>query len=822
MPDLCHPMNILKFGGTSVGSPEALKALSAIVSQRQTNESVAAVVVSAFSGVTNQLIEMARQAESGNEEYQSLLKNVEVRHVDTVSALFPAQTRSGIIAQVLRLVNELDDILNGIFLLHECSARSLDLVMSFGERLSATVVKELLELNGIPSHYLDARNVIETNRNFGAAQVDYTATFPKIQAHFSQHKGVAVTTGFIASTPQGESTTLGRGGSDFTAAILAAGLQAGEILIYTDVNGMMTADPRLVPQAFTIPVISYQEAMELSHFGAKVIYPPTLQPAFDQKIPIRILNTFDPQDPGTLITETSSSGAYAITGLSSIKEITLINVQGSGLVGMAGFASRLFSALGKEKINIILITQASSEHSITFALSSGEAGLAKAAIESEFEHEIRNGLVDPIEAEEQVSILAIVGENMKQTPGVSGKVFGALGRNGINVRATAQGSSELNISVVIPTKDLTKALNALHQTFFLSDRKKLHVFLLGPGLIGKTFLRQIADQQEFLKENLNLEIVVTGIANSRKMWISEKGIVLNEWESQLNSFGRESDITQFCQHIPDLNLPNSALVDCTSGAEGMKHYAGLLQKSIAVVTPNKLANSGLFSFYKQLKDSALKGNTRFLYETNVGAGLPVVQTLKNLIHSGDQIHRIEAMLSGTLSYIFNTFNSGVSFREVVAEAKALGYTEPDPRDDLSGKDMARKILILARESGLELEPDDVDTQNILPERCLSAPSVDAFLESLTEEDAYFKNLVTEAESEGQKLKFICKLENGNVGIRLEKIGPDHPFWNSSGADNIIAFYSARYQARPMVIQGPGAGAEVTAAGVFGDLISLAN
>jgi len=814
-------MKILKFGGTSVGSPDALQALATIVKNRQSTESLAAVVVSALSGITNQLIRLAEMSEAGNDGYIAVLKEVENRHVDTISALFPAQTRSGIIAQILRLVNKLDDILNGIFLLKECSLRSMDLVMSFGERMSATLVKELLELNGVQAHLLDTRDVIVTDRNFGSARVDFEATFPKIKAHFANKKGIAVTTGFIAGNREGETTTLGRGGSDFTASILAAGLNAEEILIYTDVNGMMTADPRLVAQAFSIPVISYQEAMELSHFGAKVIYPPTLQPAFEQKIPIRILNTFEPNHPGTLITGHSSSGAYAITGLSSIKEITLLNVQGSGLVGMAGFASRLFSALGREKINVILITQASSEHSITFALSSAEADTAQKAISHEFEMEIQNGLVDPIEKEDHVSILAIVGENMKQTPGVSGKVFGALGRNGINIRATAQGSSELNISVVIPTKDLTKALNALHQTFFLSDCKKLHVFLLGPGLIGKTFLNQISKQKSFLRENLNLEIVVCGIANSKKMWITERGISVNNWEGELSNFGKPSDISEFTRNIQELNLPDSVLVDCTSGPDGMQHYAELLRKSVAVVTPNKLANSGLYSFYNQLKQCALKGNTRFLYETNVGAGLPVVQTLKNLIHSGDQIFKIEAMLSGTLSYIFNSFNSTVSFRSVVEEAKALGYTEPDPRDDLSGKDMARKILILARESGLMLEPNEVETENILPAKCVEAKSVDDFLESLSTENDYFKNLITTAETEGKKLKFICKLEKGKVGIRLEKIGPDHPFWNSSGADNIIAFYSSRYNTRPLVVQGPGAGAEVTAAGVFGDLISLA-
>jgi aspartokinase/homoserine dehydrogenase 1 len=811
---------VIKFGGTSVGSPKALELIREIVIEKSKSGRLKAVVVSAFSGVTNQLIEMAHLAAKGDEAYKKIHKELEYRHIEVCNSLFPAQTRSSLIAQVMRLTNQIDDLLQGIFLIGECTERSLDLVMSFGERLSAFLVKELFSYAGLPVFLVDAREIIATDRKFGGANPDFKATDKLVNQYFADKNGFAVVTGFIARSHSGETTTLGRGGSDFTAAILGASLSSGEILIYSDVNGMMTADPKMVGKAFTIDQISYQEAMELSHFGAKVIYPPTLQPAFEKQIPIRLLNTFEASNPGTLITNQSGKNAYAITGLSSIKEISLINVQGSGLVGMAGFASRLFSALGREKINIILITQASSEHSITFAVNEKEGLLSKSAIESEFEWELQTGKLDPVEVQTEVSILAIIGENMKHTPGVSGKVFGTLGRNGVNIMATAQGSSELNISIVIPKRDLGKALNALHQSFFAPDRKVLHLFLVGPGLIGKTFLAQLEKQKNHLEKDRNLEIELNGISNSRKMLLSENGISLKNWMEMVEIQGKNRDLNKLVHEILELNLPNSVLVDCTSGQEVIPYYGKLLEKSVAVVTPNKLANSASFKQYKYLKQAALKGNTRFLYETNVGAGLPVVQTLQNLINSGDQIFRIEAILSGTLSFIFNQFRSGISFHDVVWAAKEAGYTEPDPRDDLSGKDMARKILILAREAGLELEMSDVEPENFLPESCVNAENVPAFFDALKAENAFFDSMAKSAEAEGKKIKFICKLENGRVTVKLEQIDAKHPFWNSSGADNIIAFYTARYNQRPLVVQGPGAGAEVTAAGVFADVISL--
>jgi aspartokinase/homoserine dehydrogenase 1 len=812
-------MNILKFGGTSVGSHQALENVLDIISGEQAGSPLTIAVVSAFSGVTNILIALAKEAAEGDSGFPARCQALAQKHLEALDS-FSAGGYEECRTFIHHEINALQNLLQGVFLLRECSPRSLDLILSFGERLSAAVVSSLLQARGFKASILDARELILTDLQFGSAHVDFSSTYAKMEAWSGDKNGIFIATGFIASGPNGETTTLGRGGSDYTAALFGAGLRADEIHIYTDVSGMMTSDPRMVPEARSIPLLSYQEAMELSHFGAKVIYPPTLQPAFNQAIPIRILNTFEPSHPGTCITDTGSAQGSAVTGLTSIRDIRLFNLQGSGLIGVAGFASRLFSALGKAKVNVILITQASSEHSISVAVAQAEAEAARIAMEHEFEAEFRHALVDPLEWEDEVSVLAVVGEHMKKAPGVSGKIFSTLGRNGINIRATAQGSSERNISTIIPTKDLAKALNALHQAFFDADLRKLYVFLAGPGLIGSTFLKQLAAQQEYLKTNLHLRIQLCGVINSRKMVLSSNGLDSETAIDILENSGFAANSTQFVEEVLKFNLPGSILVDCTSGTDWISVYPHLLENNIAVVTPNKRANSGPLAAYLHLKRMALKGNTRFLYETNVGAGLPIIQTLQNLIRSGDRIHRIEAMLSGTLSFIFNTFHSGISFRSVVEQAKELGYTEPDPRDDLSGSDMARKLLILARESGLPLEPADVVTENILPQPCLDAPDTQSFMETLDTHEDFFRNLALAAEKNGEKLKFLCCLENGSASIRLARIGQDHPFWNSSGADNILAFYTDRYAFRPMVIQGPGAGAEVTAAGVFGDVMSL--
>lgn len=816
-------MRIIKFGGTSVGSSEAIEKVAYILTEIHPPSETLAIVVSAFSGVTNQLIDMANYASCGDSQYTQILENLIERHHEIIFASLQYEQCERLLNEEVNPVFEkLTAILKGIFLLRECTDRSMDLVMSFGEQLSAIILTEILSGYGLPTFYQMATNFIRTDRNFGNARILKKDTYDFTYDYFQNVSGIPVITGFIGcSDPGGEITTLGRGGSDYTAALLAAAAKADEILIYTDVDGMMTADPKKVPSAFTLQQVSYQEAMELSHFGAKVLYPPTIQPAVDAQIPIRICNTFFPEVPGTLICSETGQQPWLITGMSSVSNLSLINVQGSGMVGVAGIAGRLFQALAQMEINIILITQASSEHSITFAVHKGQELLVEAAINQEFDREMVDSLLDPISIQKDMAIIAIVGENMKQRPGVSARIFGALGNNGINIVATAQGSSELNISLVVSQVDEKKALNALHQEFFSADSKKLNLFLVGPGLIGKTLLGQIRDQMEFLKSNLNLEIRLVGIANSKQMMVEATGIDIENWESVLQKSGLPVNLEYFTQKVIAVNLPNSILADCTASEVFLPYYLTILQKSISLLTPNKLANSAAMEHYLHLKETVQKHNTHFCYETNVGAGLPVIQTLKNLIHSGDQIHKIEGILSGTLSFIFNRFQSGIPFWKIVKEAKELGYTEPDPRDDLNGTDMARKILILARETGVALELDDVEIESFLPNACLNAPSVDDFFEALKTEDDYFQKLAKLAENEGKKLKFICKMESGKASIKLEAIDGNHPFFNSSGTDNIIAFYTHRYQKRPLVVQGPGAGAEVTAAGLFGEIISLA-
>ncbi len=810
-------MIILKFGGTSVGSPDAIQQLGQIVLQAKERNPV--VVVSAFSGVTNLLIQMAEQAAEGNQEYKTTLEILENRHMEALRTLVEVHHQSGLLAKIKILLNELEDVLQGIYLLREATPRSFDLICSFGERLSAFIVASHLQFAGHKAQAVDTRKLIITNAEFGQAEIDFDKSNARITQHFSQFEGIPIVTGFIASTEKGETTTLGRGGSDYTAAILGAALQVEEIQIWTDVNGMMTADPRMVKEAFTLPTVTYQEAMELSHFGAKVIYPPTLQPAFQAKIPIKILNTFSPNHPGTTISNAVDNGDFPIKGISSIEHIALINLSGSGMVGVAGTASRMFAALAAHKVNIILITQASSEHSICVAIEPKHSEQAKLALSQAFESELASGKIDPIEVQTGLSVVAVIGENMRSTTGVSGKTFTALGNNGINVVATAQGSSELNISVVIETRNLAKTLNVLHESLFLSEFKKLHVFLVGPGLVGKTLIHQMVQQVDELQQRKQLKIKLQGICNSSSFWIDELPISLATWHTW-KSQARNGTVAEFVTALLQLNLPNAVVLDCTANQAVIPYYTQLFEAGVSVITPNKLANTAEYSQYQKLQQTARKYNAQFLYETNVGAGLPIIGTLKGLIDSGDRVHRIEGILSGTLSYIFNRFAEGIPFKDCVLEAQEAGYTEPDPRDDLNGTDMARKMLILAREAGYKLEMSDISMYSFLPEKCVQAPGTEAFIDTLEEEQAFFEEMANKAATENKKWRMLGKLENGNISIGLELIDDSHPFWNLAVSDNIVAFYTDRYQKRPLVVQGPGAGAEVTAAGIFAELISL--
>ncbi len=813
-------MKVLKFGGTSVGSAESIRSVLQIVSAAQQAGEQPLVVLSAMSGVTNLLTKMAEEAAEGK-PFEEGMKILEDKHFDVIRKLISVKFQNPVFTKLKLYFNEIEDLLQGILALRELSNQSRDLVVSYGERCSTFLVAKIAAQEIEEATFIDASHYIKTNSNFGNASVQDVLTSQLIQALSHSHVDkLMFVTGFIGSNDKGRITTLGRGGSDYTAAIFGSVLNASAIEIWTDVNGMLTADPRIVKKAFSLPVLSYTEAMELSYFGAKVIYPPTMIPAFLKKIPIIIRNTFQPEFEGTIIQFDSGQTSYPIKGISSISDISVINLSGSGMIGKSGFSGRLFTLLAREQINVVLITQSSSEHSITFAVHPDDALKAVQLIEIEFELELEANKILHPEIESNLSVLAIVGENMKKTPGMSGKLFSALGRNGINVRAIAQGSSEFNISVIISKIDLSKALNAVHDAFFAELKKTLHVFNLGTGNIGATLFKQLDSQHGFLLEKNDIEVKVVGISNSRKMLFKENGVDLNVWESQLNDDGIEADLSLFIDKMKDMNLPNCVFIDNTASSIPSTHYEDIFKANISIVTCNKIANSGKYSQYKLLRDTAHQHGVDFFYETNVGAGLPIVRVLKDLMMSGDRIVKIEAILSGTISYIFNNFKGDASFYDVVKQAQELGYTEPDPRDDLGGVDFMRKMLILARDAGYTLEAEDVDLGAILPASCLAAENVDSFYEELQKEDAYFEALKSKAQTENKAIRYIGKLEDGQVSISVQFVGPDHPFYSLSGSDNIISFTTERYKERPLVVKGPGAGAEVTAAGVFADLVNV--
>lgn len=812
-------MKVLKFGGTSVGSADSINGLLEILKQVYAKGEKPIVVLSAMSGVTNLLTQMAEDAAQGS-SFTSALKELEVKHFAVIKKLIQIKNQNPVFTQLKIFLNELEDLLQGVYNLRELSAQSKDLIISYGERCSTFLVSKIAEQYFPESLFVEASPLIKTDSNFGNAKVDLQQSEHLIRTFFELHRNQFLfVTGFIASNEHNRVTTLGRGGSDYTAAIIGAALQAEAIEIWTDVDGMLTADPRMVKKAFPLPVLSYTEAMELSYFGAKVIYPPTMIPAFMKKVPIVIRNTFNPSFPGTVIQYDSGKSDFPIKGISSINAISVINLSGSGMIGKAGFSGRLFSLLAHEQINVILITQSSSEHSITFAVHPADAIKAKRLIESEFELELLAKKIEAPVIEEELSVLAVVGENMKHTPGMSGRLFASLGRNGINVRAIAQGSSEYNISVIINQADLSKALNAVHDAFFTELKKTLHVFALGTGNIGSTLFKQLLEQQDFLHDHNDIQMKLVGIGNSRKMLFDTAGIALDHWKNTLDSQGEPAHLDTFIQRMQQFNLPNCIFVDNTASIEPTKYYLKLFESNISVVTCNKIANSSNYEQYRLLRDTARKHGVDFYYETNVGAGLPIIRTLKDLMTSGDRIIRIEAILSGTISYIFNNFIGDASFYDVVKTAQALGYTEPDPRDDLRGTDFMRKMLILARDSGLALEASDVQLGAILPQACLNAPSVEAFYDELKKADSYFDAIKREAQEANKAIRYIGKLEDGRVTIQLELVDKDHPFYNLSGSDNIISFTTERYKERPLVVKGPGAGSEVTAGGVFADLVN---
>ncbi|MGB5943054.1 MAG: bifunctional aspartate kinase/homoserine dehydrogenase I [Leeuwenhoekiella sp.] len=811
-------MRVLKFGGTSVGSVANIKKVLEIVNNSAIDQQVIAVV-SAFGGITDLLLKTGKLAASG-EEYQLELDKIKQKHREFTQELCDGSKEA--VEQIFQLLKDLEELLQGISLIHELSPKTIDKLLAFGERMSSTIIGHAMVKEGADAVTKDSRELIFTNDNHTKASVNYKVTNAKVQEYFAsspagRREKITVMPGFIASTESGVTTTLGRGGSDFTAAIIAAALDVDQLEIYTDVSGMFTANPKWVKQARPIESISYHEAMELSHFGAKVLYPPTIVPVMARNIPIRIKNTLAAKDPGTLINNSPSDKGSPIKGLSAISNIAIITLEGGGMVGTPGISKRLFETLASKGISAILITQASSEHSICLALTEDQAGIAKNAIDAEFESEISLNRIDPVTIEIGLAIIALVGDRMKSHQGISGKMFSTLGKNNVNIRAIAQGASEKNISAVIAEKDVKKALNVLHESFFEEQLQQLNLFITGVGNVGSKLLNQIMHQRKYLKDQLKVNLRVMGLSNSRKMVVSDKGIDLDKWEEVLAN-GETASIDRYHEAIVNLNQRNSIFMDITANADVAGVYGKYLKQSIAVIACNKIACSSEYGEYSELKRLSRAYNAPLLFETNVGAGLPIIDTLKNLIDSGDRVHKIQAVLSGSLNFVFNNFAPGGNFHDVVQAAKAEGYTEPDPRIDLSGVDVARKILILARESGLQLNLEDIKNEPFLTEKNLNSGSVDDFFETLKEDAAHFEKIVSEASAKNCRLKYVAQLDNGKASVGLQQVPEGHPFYNLEGSDNIVLFFTDRYPEQPLLIKGAGAGGEVTAAGLFSDVL----
>ena len=805
-------MKVLKFGGTSVGSAENIKKIKKIV-QDQNDDVI--VVVSALGGITDKILVAAINASSGVGDFHSELTEIKNKHNEVIRELFNGN--DSIKKIVEDLLDELEQILTGITLVGELTTKTLDRIAGIGERISSHIIS-----NFIGAARFDSSELIRTDSNFGKAAVDFKETDKLIQKAFQNFKGIAVAPGFISKNEKGEFTTLGRGGSDYTAAIISAALNATILEIWTDVNGFMTADPRVISKAYTIPELTYSEAMELSHFGAKVIYPPTILPVYRKGIPIRIKNTFEPENPGTQISKAVEYGSERlIKGISSISGITLVTLQGIGMVGVTGISMRLFTALARENVNVILISQASSENSISVAIEDIMVQRAGNAIQAEFEKEISDGKINKVEMESDLSIVAIVGENMKHTTGIAGKLFSTIGKSGVNIIAIAQGASELNISWVVKNEELRKTLNIVHESFFLSENVELNVFLMGIGTVGGNLLQQLQKQQAKLLSELHLNVKLTGVANTQKMIFNRDGINIAGFREKLENSERNSSLKGFVEKIKKLNIYNSVFVDCTASGEVATVYKELLKANVAIVTANKVAASSDYKNYSELKRIAKQKGVKFLFETNVGAGLPIINTLNDLVNSGDKILKIEAVLSGTLNYIFNTISADIPMSKTIRMAKELGYSEPDPRIDLSGVDVARKVLILARESGYPIEMEEIKINRFIPDSYFNG-TLQSFWESISEIDETFEQRRKKLELENKKWRFVAKFENGIAEVGLQEVDSKHPFYDLEGSNNLVMYTTERYNEFPMLIKGYGAGASVTAAGVFADLIKVSN
>ncbi|WP_047415367.1 bifunctional aspartate kinase/homoserine dehydrogenase I [Cellulophaga sp. Hel_I_12] len=813
-------MKILKFGGTSVANAQNIRLVKHIVSKSKADKTI--VVVSALGGMTDLLLKTANLASNQEVSYKTVLKEIEDRHFSTIKELIPIATQSKVLSKVKSELNTLETLLEGAYLIGEITPKLSDKIVSYGELLSSYIISEFFSVEKLSCAYKDSRELIKTNDAFGKAVVNFAVTNENCSTFFETISDkIIVMAGFIASSMQGNATTLGRGGSDYTAAIVASAINAEVLEIWTDVSGMYTANPKLVKQAMAIPHISYEEAMELSHFGAKVLYPPTIQPVLSKGISIVIKNTFDDENEGTLITKTKNAKGRTVRGISHVESIALLSLEGSGMVGIPGISKRFFEVLSQAEISVVLITQASSEHSICIGIAEFDADKAVEVINEAFEYEISLGRIKPTLAEKNLAIIALVGDNMKSHQGLSGKMFSTLGKNNVNIRAIAQGASERNISAVIVKDDVKKALNTLHEEFFEDNTKQLNLFVMGVGNVGAKFLNQLQQQKKYLKENLKLNIRVIGISNSRTMVFDEDGISLKKWEAVLQE-GEQAHKETFFERVKKLNYRNSIFVDNTASDIVSQTYASYLKNSISVVTCNKIACSSDYDNYKNLKDLARQYNAPFLFETNVGAGLPIIDTLKNLIASGDKIIKIQAVLSGSLNFVFNNFKNTTNFHAIVKEAKAEGYTEPDPKIDLSGIDVMRKILILARESGHKIDINEIENNSFLPEESLKTTNNDSFFESLIKHENHFQQLYSDAAKKDCKLKYVAQFAHGKASVGLQQIPKGHDFYTLEGSDNIVLFFTERYPNQPMIIKGAGAGAEVTASGIFADIIRIGN
>lgn len=807
----------MKFGGSSVGSAESILRVKQIV---ESVEEPVIVVVSALNNVTDQLLYTSKLATQGDYTYEKEYNLMVSRHIDMVNAVIQDPgIRNYVLKQVVGLLDELGNILKGVFLVGDLSQKTSDIVVSYGERLSALIVSNLIS----GAQVFDSREFIKTEKQFKKHIVDFNVSNDLIRETFIHLPKISVVPGFIAQDVNtGNITNLGRGGSDYTAAILAAALEANILEIWTDVDGFMTADPKIISTAYVIEDLSYIEAMELSNFGAKVIYPPTIYPAYHKNIPILIKNTFNLDSPGTYISkEKKGNGKKSIKGISSIADTCLITIQGLGMVGIIGVNYRIFRALSKAGISVFMVSQASSENTTSFAVKNEDANLSLKVLNEEFRMELMQGEINDIKAEKDLATVAIVGENMKRTPGIAGKLFGTLGRSGISVIACAQGASETNISFVIKSKYLRKALNSIHDSFFLSEYQVLNIFLTGIGTVGGHLLDQIRLQQQTLVEHNSLKLNVVGIADVDNMILNRKGIDLNYYMEELRTKGQVTTPELLKDEILKMNIFNSVFVDCTASPAIADLYETFLSNNISVVAANKIAASSEFENYHNLKETARKKGVKFLFETNVGAGLPIINTMNALINSGDKIVKLQAVLSGTLNFIFNTISSEIPLSKAIKMAQEARFSEPDPRIDLSGMDVIRKLVILSREAGYEVNQTNVEKNLFIPDDYFKG-SLEDFWESIPNLDAGFEEKRKKLEQEGKKWRFVAEMDRGKCTVGLQEVGRSHPFYELEGSNNIIMITTERYDEYPMIIKGYGAGAAVTAAGVFSDVISIAN